>query len=173
MKQEVIMFDILKKYKNIENDENIDLQKQIQWISIFSVSNDYTGASVGISQENKWIIKKDNKVYNIIHNNSYMPGLFLLEHDMSHIYKLISKIELETGTKLNFPFEAITKEGMKSDSDYWIDYAFKWYEKLPADNKKTFFEDFKRMEKLKKCHQKIKQKASREVKRISNNYYSD
>jgi len=107
----------------------------VQWIPILSVGR--TKRLIGITQEGDWGVETADGFCIFDKLDKFLYGLELLEVDFDKLDSLLVCDLPEENTIYDiFPYIQIIVFAFEYErSDYWLELAFKWYDKLDHNKK--------------------------------------
>lgn len=141
----------------------------VTWFPIITISE--SGSCMGISSIGEWVVEVSEGIHHLDKPQLYVYVMALLERPYEDVYEEISsmliKISVTEEPSCVFPFVNIVIAGFEQGSDYWATLAFDWFDLFSREHKLHLLDALSNVVNAKWASQKNRQKAKRELKRLS------
>lgn len=147
----------------------------IQWIIIFVDNN--KKEILGISQAGQWVFKDERRFYVLKELKMFLCCVKLLEIPYidiktkveENLKEFVNKEEICVSSIFPF-FQIVEFAFCNMLNDYWIDLAWRWYEKLNLFERYKLVATLETISETMKISQRIRQKAKMEVTKLINKF---
>jgi hypothetical protein len=143
----------------------VDSKEDIKWIPLLLCwpPDKY----LGITEDGYWVVESTSGMRFLDLPNEYLRVKILLERSLDDIRIEFNKnLCTHSLEGLTFPYVNIISQVFVSDSDYWVELAFSWFDQISSKEKKSLLRELEIIQTRKVLSQKLRQKAIKEHSRL-------
>lgn len=147
----------------------VNSNKKVKWLPVLRCGETYR--NMGLIEGGIWVVEESSGLRILDETRSFMRVIILLEQPMDKVRDeltdFFSRLKVDVDVDAVFPLVDVIRAGFEFGSEYWAELAFKWYEKLPSEDKVLLKGSLLTISDAKWASQKLRHKAKKELKIIS------